>query len=164
MLGRRRRRWANIGPTLGRCVVFAGYESPPRPVGELDRVLRDRPRASFPRRSSPLPSFLHSSSSALPGRWVHLPDGSSHLHRRDVALILLPSFFFFFWLDLVQHHSEGRELSICRKRDGENFFRWGHGCLHLLSILKETSLALEMSSSPSSLGSPLALPLTHQLL
>ena len=25
MLGRRRRRWANIGPTLGRIFVFAGY-------------------------------------------------------------------------------------------------------------------------------------------
>ena len=24
MLGRRRRRWPNIGPTSGRCVVFAG--------------------------------------------------------------------------------------------------------------------------------------------
>ena len=24
MLGQRRRRWANIGQTLGRCVVFAG--------------------------------------------------------------------------------------------------------------------------------------------
>ena len=24
MLGRRCRRWANIGPTLGQCVVFAG--------------------------------------------------------------------------------------------------------------------------------------------
>ena len=25
MLDQRRRRWANIGQTLGRCVVFAGY-------------------------------------------------------------------------------------------------------------------------------------------
>ena len=25
MLDQRRRRWANIGPTLGRCVVFAGW-------------------------------------------------------------------------------------------------------------------------------------------
>ena len=25
MLGQRRRRWANIGTTLGRCLTFAGY-------------------------------------------------------------------------------------------------------------------------------------------
>ena len=25
MLGQRRRRWTNIGPTLGRCIVFAGH-------------------------------------------------------------------------------------------------------------------------------------------
>ena len=28
MLGRRRRRWADVGSTLGRCVVFAGMWSP----------------------------------------------------------------------------------------------------------------------------------------
>ena len=27
MLGQRRRRWANIGPALGRCVVFAGGDT-----------------------------------------------------------------------------------------------------------------------------------------
>ena len=33
MLGQRRRRWANIKPTVFQCVVFAGKAWPPRMVG-----------------------------------------------------------------------------------------------------------------------------------
>ena len=32
MLGQRRRRWTNIGPVLGECLVFAGLELKPNNI------------------------------------------------------------------------------------------------------------------------------------
>ena len=92
---------------------------------------------------------------------VYLPGGAS-LHRRDAALLFPPSFF----SDPVSAPRALRLIwSLLQGEGRRELLQVGIGFSPPLLYSQKTFLALEMSSSsPSSPGSPLTLPLTHQLL